>query len=822
MARVQKAIILRVVPALLVMVLFFTVLFWNDIWPCLKQPQISPDVHENNIIVAPSRWRVTAQCRAGGRALDVETYSSSNFTDVAFSGAADERVTLYCAMPMKVSMSDEFLLRIPVRLSSWDSVSLLAVGVRNGTNGYYYARKSHPSQDTRHSVELSPLKRLRFIVDNTEMRPVSESAFDIDHIRVIVDGVPGAGARTRIWESVIDPDSPRSPQPILPVLKSIVRENIDSSRDGLTKYFREKPVPPGQRVRYTPEDVKHGELLVGQGLFQTLVHPPVRMPPDPDWTEDPFSDANWRYRLHGFDWLRAITAEFLKSGSAASLEKATSFIKDWASDVLGVMPCDRIVWYDMSVPDRMKRMAEFFEVYRTSPYCDAEMLVLMLRLIHAHAELCADDDFYARHQPVKIHNHPFVQDEALLRVALTFPEFRESPAWERKAMSRIFMQLSLGVTDEGVLKENTSTYHFRMIDHVRRANSILEYYDREPAFRVTEEKMVEFVAAIFRPDGSTADFGDTAMPVKLPENNSDMRYLLSQGREGSRPSWLDRLFVKSGYVTFRDRWWSAGEFNMGVHTLFLAGYNSITHKHRDDLSFTIYGYGEDWLVDAGMYKYDHRDKFQQYARSARAHNTVSIDGTDFPISRPFVGATEITDCYSGPDAAFVEALTRAYGDVTFSRKLLFIRPNIWIVEDSLEDVSDKEHDFVQHFHFAPDKELEPMSNMLLVKGSGDSRMSIIDPCGHPAPVLSRGVTDPRVQGWFFPQYGQKTENVCADYRLRGTSVRFVKVLVLEGNDPHARKIGDISLQALAAGIPRVSPSEMVKTMQLKSNTGDSR
>ena len=812
----------RIIPLLLLAALLFAGFLWHDTCRCVKSTQAKPDVRARDVIVSPDGWRMTAQSSDSGGLFDTEVCSSNGFVDVVFSGAADERATLYCVMPVEVKMSKDFLLHIPVMLSSWQSVSLLAVGVRNGTNGYYYVRKSHPSQDVWHSVELSPLNRLRFIVDNTLMPPLTNDTFSIDHVRAIVLGVPGLDASVTIGEGVLVPQSERSPKPILPALKDILRENINYSAQAVAEHFCEKPTPSGERVKYTEDDIKRGELLVAKDLFQTVVHPPVQVHGDPSWIEDPFNDTNWRYRWHGFDWLRAITAEFRNSGSARSAKKAVFLIKDWAADMLGTMPCDHIVWYDMSVPDRMKRMVEFFEVYRTSSIREPDVIALLLRLIHAHAELCADDDFYARHQPVKIHNHPFVQDEALLRTALTFPEFRESPEWERKAMSRIDMQLSHGLTDEGVLKENTSIYHFSMIDHVRRANSILEYYDREPAFAETEKKMVDFAAALLRPSGDTADFGDTAMPVKLPENDSDMTFLLSQGKEGSRPSWLDRLFVKSGYVTFRDRWWSADEFNMGVHTLFLAGYNSITHKHRDDLSFTIYGYGEEWLVDAGMYKYDHRDKFQLYARSARAHNTVSIDGADFPISRALVGATGITDCYSGPDAAFVEASTRAYGDVTFSRKLLFIRPNVWIVEDQLEDVKGKGHDFVQHFHFAPDKQPEPMGNCLLVKGRTNARMTLVDPCGHPPPVLRRGVTEPRIQGWFFPQYGQKTENVCADYRLRGESVCFVKVLVLEGKDPHARKIGDIDLRALEEGIPKLAPGRMAAALLRGTDMGDRR
>ena len=52
------------------------------------------------------------------------------------------------------------------------------------------------------------------------------------------------------------------------------------------------------------------------------------------------------------------------------------------------------------------------------------------------------------------------------------------------------------------------------------------------------------------------------------------------------------------------------------------------HGHADALSFTLRAFGRDVLVDAGTYDYFSYPKWREYFRSARAHNTIVIDGRD--------------------------------------------------------------------------------------------------------------------------------------------------------------------------------------------------
>jgi uncharacterized heparinase superfamily protein len=57
-----------------------------------------------------------------------------------------------------------------------------------------------------------------------------------------------------------------------------------------------------------------------------------------------------------------------------------------------------------------------------------------------------------------------------------------------------------------------------------------------------------------------------------------------------------------------------------------ATYNT-AHAHCDLLSYELWLRGRPLFVDSGVHGYD-GDKFREYARSTRAHNTVVFDGRE--------------------------------------------------------------------------------------------------------------------------------------------------------------------------------------------------
>ena len=57
---------------------------------------------------------------------------------------------------------------------------------------------------------------------------------------------------------------------------------------------------------------------------------------------------------------------------------------------------------------------------------------------------------------------------------------------------------------------------------------------------------------------------------------------------------------------------------------FYATSLSKTHKHEDNLSFTLLDMIE-WLIDPSYYSHEYQEKITAYLRSSIAHNTITAD-----------------------------------------------------------------------------------------------------------------------------------------------------------------------------------------------------
>ena len=66
-------------------------------------------------------------------------------------------------------------------------------------------------------------------------------------------------------------------------------------------------------------------------------------------------------------------------------------------------------------------------------------------------------------------------------------------------------------------------------------------------------------------------------------------------------------------------------FNETVYLVLKSGFLSRVHRHEDDLSIILYGHGEDWLIDSGLYRYQEDDPLRRDMRSAPAHNIAIVD-----------------------------------------------------------------------------------------------------------------------------------------------------------------------------------------------------
>ncbi|MGH9800393.1 MAG: heparinase II/III domain-containing protein, partial [Blastocatellia bacterium] len=229
-------------------------------------------------------------------------------------------------------------------------------------------------------------------------------------------------------------------------------------------------------------------------------------------------------------------------------------------------------------------------------------------------------------------------------------------------------------------------------------------------------------------------------------------------------------FPQTGYYL----WASAGEREKIIVD---AGAPSVTyntaHAHCDLLSHELRLDGQPFIVDSGVHGYD-GDRFREYCRSTRAHNTVTFDGVEqsevwstFRMARQ---AKLLNADASGDNAVwnFCGKFERYDGRVIHQRRIQRSEEGVWTVTDCADGNVTTASSFV-HLHPSVEAELFDDTKVLCRFGG---RQVVIEPfadegVGIRAKVIVGG--DALIQGWRFSDFGVAEANATVqfDFRVSG-------------------------------------------------------
>ncbi len=126
-------------------------------------------------------------------------------------------------------------------------------------------------------------------------------------------------------------------------------------------------------------------------------------------------------------------------------------------------------------------------------------------------------------------------------------------------------------------------------------------------------------------------------------------------------------------------------------------------KHTDLLSFELYANGQDYLIDSGPYSYHPTDPWNQYFRSAQAHNTITVDRIKSINLQSGHTESVFDQWLSTPTFDFLSGYHTGFEDldepIMHRRSIFYYKPNYWILCDLLTGKG--QHFFDQYFHFPP-------------------------------------------------------------------------------------------------------------------------
>lgn len=423
-------------------------------------------------------------------------------------------------------------------------------------------------------------------------------------------------------------------------------------------------------------------------------------------------------------------------------------------------------------------------------------------------------------------NHLLGELMGLFIASLTWPLWKRSRRWKKRAQRELEREALLQNAPDGVNREQANWYHHEVADmmivsglvaHANGCDFGAAYWDRL-------RSMLQYIASIMDRGGQVPNFGDADDAIiarldphaknvyrsllatgavlfdcaefkfKAGDLDDKTRWLLGDAAAGgfqaidpstvSLPMRLD--FPDAGYYILGDRFETAREVRI-VADAGPLGYLSIAaHGHADALSFTLSVGGREILIDPGTYAYHTHRAWRDYFKGTSAHNTVRVDGLDQSVSGGnflwikhaqaralAIERTPLADRW----VASHDGYSRLKHPLTHRRELLLEKPSsrLQVIDELLGSGA---HEIEIFWHFA--EQCTVLANGRDVRVTcGNVLISMTLPKELHCDV-HRGLELPRPSGWSSRGFDSKvpTTTVVARGRVDGAA-RFVTRFILD-------------------------------------------
>lgn len=469
----------------------------------------------------------------------------------------------------------------------------------------------------------------------------------------------------------------------------------------------------------SPDYAARGKLLLDSRQLRLGPFPPVDAPPEWSWEMNPLSDRSWQWRLNWLSFISYLLAHHTATGDERAVCVAIEAALSWVRYFPPVEAKHKFefAWHDHGTALRAEQLGLLIHYVENrslwSAAKDPTARATLENACLAHGHTLMGERFYSRHT-----NHGLEQSRVLLMLGVAIRPIvpDEAAQWVETAILRIKAELTHSFTAEGVHVENSPAYHvfvlkvfLGLIDGFRDCGlEALESWREQIGPRA-----VEYLSRVIRPDGLLPIIGDTeALPVSdsfgraFAGNPAYLEFLFVQtrGAKGRKPRSLHRIYPQSGYAIFRSDWPVGVEFRQAMHLVFKAGALSNYHRQQDDGSLVLYAFGEDWLIDSGLYNYDEKSPIRQYMRARAAHNVWVLDRQESRLKEPATAWRIIDSNESGP-TPFVQAESRAYEGVRMVRRLSMFRKHGFHVHDVIASLDGQAVSGKSLWHVPLDKEV---------------------------------------------------------------------------------------------------------------------
>jgi hypothetical protein len=487
-----------------------------------------------------------------------------------------------------------------------------------------------------------------------------------------------------------------------------------------------------------------------------------------DWANPPIKDRSQLWLLQQWYFIRGCILEYRTSGTFDSVREVLPVIRSWMEvnlEPYALTNRDNLNWHDHVTALRCTHLLCYLMLLHKMGADVQTEIPRLNECVTVHLKLLTSREFYSRRT-----NHGFDQAVALYLMsnALNLGDLSREGA--RTGRERLLDEATFAFNAEGVHVENSPSYHPSMMARLLQAQNLLNAYEANPIdfdFVGTLTKAMDFLTYALRPDGLLPLFGDSQeRRVHFEFNKTisgtiadNLQYSLDCGVSGEKPRFNTRVFPQAGYAFLRSQWGDKTNFSEIIHLSFKCGFLSTYHRHDDDNNVLLYAFGEDWLIDGGIYKYQEDDPLRIYMRSTLAHNVISVENVRAARAVPPKNHRSGFSSWSTVDG-ISQVVGKSYTILGFryERTLRLDRGSkaIEIEDEMIRCEKGGANTFQQRFHCPMDKEITIVSNMTIdVRGrtSGRTmRIDVVDGTFDAVEVVSKQKT-PTYAGWHSSEIG---------------------------------------------------------------------
>ena len=555
--------------------------------------------------------------------------------------------------------------------------------------------------------------------------------------------------------------------PGLEMVKAFVLSNdYANARISLAAYLRSRTNvnwyynwhQPTSAVSYNQSDANLTTNATFSFAGYTVTYPDG----DVDWSYQPTPTSQFSSLMNRMNFWPNVGATYWGTGDEGYVQSWVRQLRDWVMDNPVPANSQSILapWATIQVAERMRISwpDSFFRCVLSPSFADDDVILYLKSSI--------DNGRYLRQWSAgaAMNNNIDAWELAgMYCVGTVFPELNEAAEWRAYAATNMYVQETNQFYPDGVHKELSPRYHIGTLSFVSDIYNLASLNGRRselPADYLTRmEKAFEFLLYQSAPTRLLPPFNDCGAA------NEDSRYYLTEGYGyftnrtdflwtsggGTPPAKVSWNFPYAGYANMRSSWDSTANY-----LCFDAGpLGSSSHRHDDKLNVVLWAWGRELLFDSGGGSYE-SSIWRTWGTSSYSHNCVTVDGLDQEGGDGSISLTDPdytsqspvnlrweSDVYHDFAAgSYNRGFGNNYNDrrATQTRRVLFVKPDIYVVADTLIPANTSSHTYQARWHLLTTNAVySPSTKVVTTTDVGSANVAVV-------PCLATGLTVTNISG----------------------------------------------------------------------------